>query len=172
MRRFAVAVLLASCATAQPTPSIVPPSAPPSTHVLASIEASHDLDGVVVGPSTAPTIVIVFASWCEHCRDELAVLAPMRGEDVRILGVNYKGHEDYEARGSAVAVRAFVHDRASWLRVVPIDDDVFAELGRPPQIPTMFVYDRHGTLVATFDRRARTPPSRAELETLLAKLRA
>ncbi|MDB4959052.1 MAG: alkyl hydroperoxide reductase/thiol specific antioxidant/Mal allergen [Myxococcales bacterium] len=168
MRALTVAVvLLTGCASAEPIRLT-----PPAPRALSSIEAHADLDGAVVGASEQPTIVIVFASWCEHCRDELAVLESMRGSDVRIVGVNYKGHEEYDARGSSAAVRAFVHDHASWLRVVPIDDDVFSALGRPPLIPTMFVYDRHRALIETFDRRTRRPPTKAELETLLAKLRA
>lgn len=147
----------------------MPPLAP-SPNVLGLIEASRDLDGVAVGTAETPTIMIVFASWCEHCRDELHELEAMRGSGVRILGINYKGHEDYKARGSSEAVRGFVHDQAAWLRVVPIEEDVFAALGRPPLIPTMFVYDRHGALVETFDRRVRKPPSKSELEALLAKL--
>ena len=57
-----------------------------------------------------------------------------------------------------------------WLRVVPIDDDLFAALGRPALIPSLYVYDRRGALVATFDRRDRTPPTADELDALLAKL--
>ena len=195
MRAIGLAVVLAGCAATPRTPSTLP-VASPRPQVLASIEASRDLDGTVVGPSPVPTILIMFASWCDHCRDELQILETMQGARVRILGLNYKGHEDYAARGSSEAVRAFVRDHAAWLRVVPIDDDLFSALGRPPLIPTLYLYDRHGALAATFDPRSpafadslhprpRSPafadslhpgprsrprPTRAELEALLAKL--
>jgi thiol-disulfide isomerase/thioredoxin len=138
---------------------------------MARIEASRDLDGAAVGPSDAPaTIVIVFASWCPHCKDELRVLDAVRSAHrVRVLGVNYREHEDYDGRGGPAAVRAFARD-VPWLRVVPIGDDVFAQLGSPPLIPTLFVYDHAGALIATFDRRDRPAPDRAELDALLAHL--
>src|SRR4051794_16429526 len=129
MRALAAGVLLAlgSCAAER-----LPATTPPAPGVLTAIEAKADLDGNVIGASDKPTIVIVFASWCEHCRDELGVLDWIRGDDIRILGVNYKGHEDYAARGGSTAVRAFVRDRAKWLRVVPIEEELFSALGRPP----------------------------------------
>jgi thiol-disulfide isomerase/thioredoxin len=116
----------------------------------------------------------VFASWCEHCRTELDVIAKLRAQHpaLRVLGANYKGHEEYDHRGSASAVRAYVAANAPWLRVVPIDDAVFAVLGRPPTVPTMFVYDHAGALIGTFDRRERTMPDAAELDALLRRLGA
>ena len=147
---------------------VTPAVQPPAPRALAQLEASRDLDGIVVGPSDAPTIVIVFASWCTHCRDELGELAGVR-RPVRLIGVNYRGHEEYDHRGNSDAVRAFAH-AWPWLRVVPIGDDVFGALGRPPLIPVIYIYDRRGGLVATFDRRERAPPSKAELDAILTGL--
>ncbi|MEO8842358.1 MAG: TlpA disulfide reductase family protein [Kofleriaceae bacterium] len=124
-----------------------------------------------MGAADGPTLVIVFASWCPHCRDELVELDSIRAHHVRMLGVNYRGHEEYDHRGNSVAVRAFA-DRTPWLRIVPIDDAVFAALGSPSQIPTMYLFDRAGALVETYDRRTRTPPSRDELVAALARLGA
>jgi thiol-disulfide isomerase/thioredoxin len=168
IRALAALVLVASCTPTAPTV----PIAPASPRALAAIEASHDLDGVLVGTTTARgTFVFVFASWCPHCKDELRELDAVRAShpDVRWLGINYKGHEEYDQRGSSEAIRALA-TTIPWLRIVPIDDDVFAELGRPPLIPTIFIYDRAGTLVATFDRREREPPSSAELARILSTL--
>jgi thiol-disulfide isomerase/thioredoxin len=137
-------------------------------NVLAQLEASADLDGVVVGRSTQPTLVVVLASWCPHCKAELAELEPLRSR-VRVLGVNYRGHEDYAGRGGPAAVRAFAR-RTPWLRIVPIDDALFAALGSPPQIPTIFVFDRSGALVASYSRKLRPPPDRAELAAVISKL--
>ena len=59
-----------------------------------------------------------------------------------------------------------------WMRVVPADERLFDEIGRPPKIPTMFVYDAGGALVQVYDRRVRAMPDGAELEGLLARLGA
>jgi thiol-disulfide isomerase/thioredoxin len=155
------------CATAEPVPAI----APAAPTVLAQLEASADLDGVVVGHADTPTIVVVLASWCEHCKAELHELDAIRSHPVRLIGVNYRGHEEYDHRGNSVAIRAFAQG-TPWLRIVPIDDAMFDALGRPPLIPTIYIYDRAGALVQTFDRRQRTPPSHDELVGLLARLGA
>ena len=142
---------------------------------LELVERSVDLDGAIVGPSDAPvTLVVSFASWCVHCKDELAVLASLREEHprVRILGVNYKAHEEYASRGSSAAVRDYARASAPWLRVVPIGDDIFRAFGRPPKVPTMFVFDRTGALVETYDRRIRTMPDASELASLFVRLGA
>jgi thiol-disulfide isomerase/thioredoxin len=168
MRWLAVIALVLGCAE---TPRPLPPL-PPS--VLGSVEASRDLDGAVVGASpVAATIVISFASWCVHCHEELRVLAAIRAEHpaLRILGLNFMGHEVYAGRGSARAVRAYVARFAPWLRVVPADKPLFDLFGHPPTVPTMFVFDRAGTLVETFARE-RAKPSADELSELLQSLGA
>ncbi len=145
---------------------------PRAPSALTQLEGAVDLDGQPIGP-LAPggraTIAVVFASWCTHCREEMPVLAELgaRQPQVRILGVNYRGHEEYEQRGDAVAVRRFVSEDAPWLRVVPADDAVWAALGRPPKVPTIYVFDRDRRLVRTFDRRRDPLPTLAELEAAL-----
>jgi thiol-disulfide isomerase/thioredoxin len=116
----------------------------------------------------------VFASWCPHCKDEIAILDGLRAAHpgVRILGVNYRAHEEYDARGDAAAVRAYVRDHAPWMRVVPADDDLYARLGRPTKIPTMYVWDGAGDLVQIYDRRVRDLPDADELAALFAQLGA
>ncbi|MDB4961741.1 MAG: alkyl hydroperoxide reductase/thiol specific antioxidant/Mal allergen [Myxococcales bacterium] len=166
--RWVVMVLLAACAG---TTSQVPVERPAS--VLGNIEASTDLDGAIVGASDArATIAIVFASWCEHCKTELAVIDGLRSAHprTRILGINVRAHEEYAARGSAAAVRAYVATSAPWLRVVPADDALFAALGRPPKVPTIYVFDAAGAVAARFDRRERAMPDASELAALLARL--
>jgi len=167
MRALAALVLLVGCATAEP----VTPIAPAAPTAFAQLEASRDLDGALVGHSDAPTIVVMLASWCEHCKAELHELDAIRSHHVRLLGVNYRGHEEYDHRGSSSAIRAFAQG-TPWLRIVPIGDDLFDAFGRPPLIPTIYVFDRAGSLVQTFDRRQRTPPSHDELVGLLARLGA
>src|SRR5690349_1160846 len=76
------------------------------------------------------TIAIVFASWCGHCRIELSELAALHERaDLRIIGVNFRWQEEYDARGDSAAVRDFVAREAPWLDVVVGDDALFAELG-------------------------------------------
>jgi thiol-disulfide isomerase/thioredoxin len=115
---------------------------------------------------------VVFASWCGHCKAELDVIAQVRANHgkTRVLGVNYRGHEEYDGRGNAAAVRRYVSTNVPWLRVVPAEDRLFAALGRPPKVPTIYVYDRTGTLVSRFDRRARSLPDASELDALLTRL--
>jgi len=162
MRWLVGAVVLVACATA-PAPPV-----PAKPGVLAQLEASPDLDGTIVGHAETPTIVIVFASWCPHCKAELGELEPLRTR-ARLIGANYRGHEDYANRGSPAAVRAFAA-HTPWLRVVPIDDAVFGALGSPPQIPSIYVFDQRGALVATYSRKERPPPDRVELAAVLDKL--
>lgn len=111
----------------------------------------------------------MFASWCGHCRDELPALEALaeRHRDVRVLGINYRGHEEYGQRGGPAAVRAFVAELAPWLRVVPADDRLWGALGRPPLVPTIFVFDRTGALTRAFDRRRDPLPTLAALEAAL-----
>ncbi|MBA3451683.1 MAG: TlpA family protein disulfide reductase [Deltaproteobacteria bacterium] len=164
----AIAVLLAvSCAATPVTQDRAPGS------VLGNIEASADLDGAPVGTSTAPaTVVVVFASWCQHCKVELAVLASLRAAHprIRILGISYKPHEEYAARGSETALRAYVAASAPWLRVIAADDALFTALGRPPKVPTIYVFDHAGALAAQYDRRQRRMPDAEELGALLVRL--
>ena len=160
--RWLAALALVACTTAA-RPALV-----------SRIEASPDLDGVRVGRAEAPTLAIVFASWCTHCKHELAVVDALRAQHprVRILGINVRAHEEYADRGSAAAVRAYIAASAPWLRVVPADNALFTALGRPPKVPTIYVFDRDGHLVETFDRRTRPLPTADELAALLRRLGA
>jgi len=157
-------------ACAAPPPAY--PAHPAVATALEQAEASPDLDGVPIGHAAQPTIVIAFASWCEHCHDELAILDHLRAShrSLRILGLNYKGHEEYDHKGSSADVRRYVAEHAPWLRVVPADDALFAAFGSPPKIPTLYVYDTRGALVETYDRSQRAQPDEPELEALLTRL--
>jgi hypothetical protein len=167
MLRIVVLLALVGC------PSGPEPQRPQPTGPLAMIEASADLEGKLVGPTTArATIVVLMASWCSHCRAQLDLLAALRDAHpgTRILGVNYKGHEEYDNRGNPELLRAYVAKTVPWLRVVPAGEPMFRALGRPPFVPAVWVFDPAGKLVAFYDRRVRAPPTREELETVLAKL--
>jgi thiol-disulfide isomerase/thioredoxin len=155
---------------APPTFAPTSPGAPTAAHTL--LEAAADLDGAPIGRLPAggrATVAIVFASWCGHCRDELPVLAELaaRHRELRVVGVNYRGHEEYERRGDAAAVRAFVAELAPWLRVAPADERLWSALGRPPKVPTIYVFDRGGAIVRVFVPRRDPPPTVAALEAVL-----
>ena len=147
------------------------PFTPPT---VALLDGARDIDGQVVGPAGAEkaTIAIVFASWCGHCKDELRELAVLRAErsDVRYLGINYVAHEEYDGRGDAAAVRAMRDDLAPWLQVIPADEALWTRLGRPTKVPTLYVFDRHGVLARTYDRRFDAIPRFDELDRLIASL--
>ncbi len=167
------AALVALAVVACGAPAAPPTPAPARGPTLALVDRAVDLDGAPIGAPAAAqlaTVVVVFASWCVHCREEMPVLAALaaRHPEVRVLGINYRAHEEYDGRGDAAAVRAFVAEQAPWLRVVPADEAVWKSLGAPPKVPTVLVFDRAGALVRAFDRRAEPIPDLAALEAALA----
>ncbi len=137
------------------------------------IAGARDLDGQAIGGADRATIVVVFASWCGHCRVELDILAELltQRDDARVVGVNFRHHEEYDGRGDSAAVRAFVAERAPFMRVIPAGPELFAALGRPPRVPTLYVYDAAGALVAAYDPQERPAPGHGELRALLDGLR-
>lgn len=172
VRALLVAALSAGCAAPAGAPAATTAAIAPPLTPLAQLEAARDLDDVLVGAHRTPTVVLVMASWCDPCRTELEVFERVRvwHPDVRWLALNYKAHEEYDQRGDSIAIRA-VADDTPWLRIVPTGDDLFTAFGRPPKIPTVFVYDAAGSLVAAFDRRERPAPGDDELDALLRTLR-
>jgi hypothetical protein len=137
--------------------------------MLAALEASKDFAGVPIGSTDMrATFVIEFATWCQPCTEELALLhdARDRHSNVRWIGVSYKPHEEYDQRGGAPQVAAFV-SATPWLRVVPMDDALYTSLDRPRKIPMLWVFDANGTLVAKFSQQ---PPDASELESLFTRL--
>ena len=166
-----VLLLLAGCPAPQQQPTRIQAPRPPTP--LSIIEASPDLDGKLVGPSNArATVVVLMASWCGHCRARLADLAALREKHpfARVLGVNYKGHEEYDNRGNAAQLRAFITEHVPWLRVVPAGEPLFDALGRPGFVPAMWVYSARGELVQFYDPHE--PPTPDQIEALLVRLGA
>ncbi len=180
--RLAALVVSCTLAACGPATRTAPPTSggaratttAPAPPTVALLDGARDIDGQVVGPAGAEkaTIAIVFASWCGHCKDELRELAVLRAErsDVRYLGINYVAHEEYDGRGDAAAVRAMRDDLAPWLQVIPADEALWTRLGRPTKVPTLYVFDRHGVLARTYDRRFDAIPRFDELDRLIASL--
>jgi thiol-disulfide isomerase/thioredoxin len=142
--------------------------------VLDRVLAAPDLDGQPIGrdPRVRATVLVVFASWCDRCREQMEMITTLAAERpfLRIVGVNVREHEEYDGLGDAAAVRAYAAAYAPLLRVVPAGDDLFDALGRPAKVPTLYVYDAAGALIEVYDRRVRTSPDRAELSAVLERL--
>ena len=138
-----------------------------------SVVASVDLRGHTVGPAegeTAATVVIVFASWCNPCRQELRMLGKMRSEQPRMRVVGVNAYEEYANRSDMVRLQSFLDAEAPWLQVVPANQELMASLGTPQKVPSMFVYRRDGTLAQSFLRALGPPPDEAQLRALLAAI--
>jgi thiol-disulfide isomerase/thioredoxin len=139
---------------------------------MRSLSQLRDLDGAPLHLHGHPVLAIVFASWCTHCHLQLEHLGALRAQfpQVQLIGVSYPPHEEYDDRGSPAALRTYVAEHAPWLRVVAASEELFAQLGRPAKVPTLYGFDRDGQLVKVFDRRTQRPPTRDELATLLRTL--
>lgn len=171
-RVVVVALVLTACAGAGATARPVAPSVDAGAErVFARVRGGVDLDGAPVASRLAPgapTIFVVFASWCVHCRHELAVLAELRAAEpgVQIIGLN--AYEDWENTSNEAQLRAYVAANAPWLTVVRTDAAMLRDLGGVPKIPSLFVYDGAGHLARGYRRDQRTPPTLAELRDAIA----
>jgi hypothetical protein len=157
---------------ARPQPVAMPASPTTPEAAWPLLARARDLDGAPVGDAPVTTAVVVFASWCGNCHVELLVLGELLAarDDLRVLGVNFVHHEEYDERGDAAAVRAYVAAEAPWMRVVPGDEALFVALGEPPKIPALYVYAPDGRLRARYDRRWSHMPDAAELAALLDRI--
>jgi thiol-disulfide isomerase/thioredoxin len=127
-----------------------------------------DLQGERIAPAMEEglvTLVFVFATWCEHCRAELAVLEDLRAADARVSIVGLNAWEEFEGKSDEARMRARVQEPAPWLRVVRADRATLAALGGVPKIPSLFLFDADGKRVASFKRDERPPPDLSELLT-------
>ena len=109
-----------------------------------------------------PIVINVWASWCPPCREEAPTLsrlaAEFDGDGVRFLGVV---SDDVTADARAFATEAnldFLH---------AIDDGSFDRAYDVPVLPTTYVVDASGRLVATH----LGPISEARLRVLIAEAR-
>jgi thiol-disulfide isomerase/thioredoxin len=130
---------------------------------LAALAGRTDMNGSRLDVRGDATVVVVFASWCAPCRKELAALGELRQSrpNVKIIGLN--AYEEFESFSDEKRLAKFLADRAPWLTVVRDDGELLARFGSVPKIPTVFVYDRAGKIVAEFSRNKRPPPDKEEL---------
>ncbi len=133
-----------------------------------------DLNGSTVGPSGAGqvTAVLVFASWCRPCRNEIAMLGNLIQEEprLRVIGVNY--YEEQNDNSDEDRLRSFVTEKAPWLQVVRADEKLMDGLGRPSKVPTVFLFDGRGRLMKAFLRSRRKPATKEELKASIAAITA
>ncbi len=143
---------------------------------LQAVLAANDMAGNPVATSPAKpagdkraTAIVVFASWCQPCRKELAILGELRQKEpgLRVIGVNY--YEEFDQLSDEERLRSFLRESAPWLQVVRADEALFAALGRPSKIPTVYLFDGQGKLVEAYLRSQRDPPGKAELEADVAR---
>lgn len=128
---------------------------------FATLATLRDTAGRVVGTHEGPTVAIVFASWCEPCRQEIALLERIQKErsHIRVIGVN--AYEDFEGRSDQNRMLQFVA-QYPFLRVV-VDKEAFTALGAPKKVPSLYVFNRHGELRTKFLREERDTPTEEEL---------
>ncbi len=152
-RRFIYATLTAFCLLASAGP------AAPATSEAAAFDLDHYRGKVVV--------LDFWASWCKPCRQSIPWLNEMRSrygeQGLVIIGVNVDANRE---------------DAERFLKETPIDFDVvFGPQGTLAQrhalkgMPSTFVFDRDGKLVATHlgFQQAKTNAREAALKLLIDK---
>lgn len=167
---IAAVVLAAACSPTRPvdatldSPALLSEQqrAHPESHAAwREIYAARDIDGEPLAPIIEEhglTMVVVFATWCAHCKRELGILEQLGEEEPRvgIIGVNY--YEDFDKKSDEAKMRAYVKEKAPWLRVMQGDAVLLRLLGGVPKIPSIFLFDADGKLLATFKRSAEVAP--------------
>lgn len=138
----------------------------PAEAGLVALVARTDMHGKALAKRhDGPTLVAVFASWCEPCREELGVVNMLRERHptLRVIGLN--AYENFDNLSSEKKLVSFLQESAPWLTVVrDKDKSLIAQFGGVPKIPTSFVFDSSGRVVAEFRRDQRDIPSEGELE--------
>lgn len=136
----------------------------------ARVMVSETIDGRSLQRDDRPVAMVFFASWCGHCRDELAQLDKMRKRypQLRIIGLN--AYEEFREFSDQQRLRSYIADNAPWLtEIVTADEDMRATFGTIPRIPSLFLYDKRGAVVAEFRRDKGPPPTQQELEEAISR---
>lgn len=101
-------------------------------------------DTVHVGPGEPITLVNVWATWCESCREEMADLAAIErdyaGRGLRLVAVSVD-------QGSGAAVRRFVDDEHLSFLVAHDPDGVVRQRFRTTVVPESYLVGTDGRLL-------------------------
>lgn len=131
---------------------------------------TRDMRGQVMGQEASAklTAVVIFATWCRYCRQEIALLRELSRTDarLRLIGVNYYEKDD------GARLRTYLRERAPGLRVVRADTGLWTALGRPTHIPTLYLFDGAGRLVAAYLPPHQRTPTMDELRAQVTQLLA
>lgn len=164
MRALVLGLAFAACGGGSSQPSAPSPVEP--SPALGILQDSADIDGRIVGaagPQVRATAIVVFASWCSPCRQELHILGELVRDNpaLRVIGIN--AYEEWGSFSDEQRLRAYLGAHAPWLQVVPSTGPLLAALGGVPKIPSLFLFNAAGQPVAEFQRVRRAPPGRDEL---------
>jgi thiol-disulfide isomerase/thioredoxin len=170
--RAALLLALAACGGSAPPAPLAKPTPQVAVDALAKVEGLAALDGApvgAIGPEQRGTLVIVFASWCHFCREEIELLDVLRREapELRIVGLN--AYETFDELSDDAELRGYLARKAPWLRTA-VGDALLPHFGGVPKIPTLFLFDAEGRLVTDYRRARRPPPSLDELRADVASL--
>lgn len=174
---LSVLIFVAACSSAAQTPASTAPTAEANRGLQAASEGYKELltmktiDDKVLTASKGPTAVVVFASWCGHCRRELGYLGELRQEypGLRIIGLN--AYEEFQDFSDAERLSAYVSQNAPWLtEIVHGDLGTLEHFGGVQRIPTLFFYDATGQASHQFRADQGSLPTRAELAATLAEI--
>jgi len=135
---LALALLVAGFAFATPAP---PDRDDASAFTLPLLDGGTITSQELVGK---PVVINVWASWCPPCREEAPILsrvaADLEGSGVRFLGVVQDDSLEDARAFAADAGLDFTH---------AVDDGSFDRAYDVPVLPTTYVLDASGQLVAT-----------------------
>ena len=155
------AAVMPGCA--QPPPEQAPPVTVAAPAGLDSADITLvpiDAPGLLAAvrtPGATATLVNVWASWCQPCRDEFPDLVALRGEwasrGFRLIFVSADFSEDVPA------ARAFLAEQGvDWPTYVKTGDDMqfidTLDAGWSGALPGSFLYDSNGRLVRFWEGKA------------------
>ena len=133
-----------------------------------SLAGAIDRHGDAVKVGDGPLVVVVFASWCQPCRNELRELRTFRARMPRVQLIAVNAYESYESRSDSERLDAFLRANHPDLQVVIASPRLLRRLGGVAKVPTLLVFDRRGALYRRF--RAPNVPNAEELQALIRPL--